>query len=162
MSERRPSTQENYELQEDFLAQEQLRIGTQLFEKGVISKIVGDALTGGGARLDVQGLAQFTLLFTPSMKKFCDEGRSHEQLSLTAIKSEENSRTFSYFPLGTVDNYGILYPYPGVDYEAAQVVAEQAMSLRQAKTDGLLPNLDYSLLLVNNPNTGIMLMPSGE
>ena len=157
MSERPAAPQEkNFKLQAAFLVAEQRRISLDLFERGIISGIVGNKTTGIGACVDVQGLGQFMNTFAPSLRRVkTTDGLSHSQLSLTAIHEEESLRTYSYFPLGLLDDHGLIYPYSDIVPELAEAVHAAAKELLQCKSDGLLTNLSYDLLDVDNPNHNI-------
>lgn len=154
----------NYELQKEFLDEEQRRISAELFESGVTSRIAGVAKIATGALVEVTGLGQLDKLFVPSLGKVRQGDREEQELSLVAITADDakQSRSFSYLKLGRIDSAGILFPYPGIPIDDADIVHSAALQLVQAKQEGLLPNLNYDLLSVHNPRQAITTMRPSE
>jgi len=147
--------QENYELQQDFLGGQQRQISNHLFEIGVISRLT-NTLPSVGAKVDTQGLAQLDKVFVPSISYTKYSGRDEAVLSLVAISdAEDNSRTFTHFRLGMIDDTNTLFPYPNVIPEDAEAVHHAANKLIAAREEGLIPNLSHDLLSVTNPSYGI-------
>lgn len=163
MSETTPRSG-NYELQQEFLVQEQARISAELFEKGVTSRIVAVVPRGSGAIADVSDTGQLNLLFVPGIKMVNDRGHKERQLSLVAvtIDPEQQSRSYSYFRLGRIDDSGMFYPYPGVPPEDAEIVLGAANELDGLRTARILPNMSSSLMSVDNPNTAITAFPPAD
>ena len=162
MGEARPLQPGNFELQKDFLAQEQRRISAELFETGVTSRIVAAIDTGRGAQMDVSGLGQLDKLFVPSVTRVNTNGKEETKLSLAAIqdttKGETPSTAYGYHDIGLIDDTGTLFPYPEVLPDDAEAVHQAAIQLAELKTDGTLPGLNYNLLGIHNPNTSIQAM----
>jgi len=149
--------QTNFELQEVLLAEEQARISGELFEQGAASRIMGDATPMRGAVADLQGLSQLDKLFVPSFATVQDDEHTERVLSLVAVTNSQDGRgrSFTYRPVGRVDNTNTLYPYPNIEAADAEAVHRAAQQLEKAQADGLLTNLDANLLSIDNPRTGI-------
>jgi|GEM_PF-1683122 len=161
MAEDISNTGENYELQKEYLAGKQREISSALFVSGAVARIVGDRQTGSGAYVDVEGVAQLDSQFVPSRRKIkADNGEYMTELSLTAVLPGQNSLTYSYFPLGQLDDHGILFAYPDVPKDDAESVNRAAQELIADKEQGVLPDLMFNLLDVYNPNTGLVKMPA--
>lgn len=156
-NEGKQPVQGNWELQQEFLAAEQQRISNELFEHGVPARLMPGDEDLRGAKTDLSGLAQLDKVFVPSYGLARDGDQEERTLSLVAITEdpEKSSRSFTYKQVGAVDSAGILYPFPGVDPEDADRVHAAARQLEQAKADGVLPDLDFSLLSINNPRQAI-------
>jgi hypothetical protein len=163
MSETSPSSG-NYELQQQFLRAEQERISAELFEKGVTSRIVSVVPRSSGVIADVSGMGQLDKLFVPGMRMLNDQGHRERELSLVAVSTDPDiqSNSYSYFRLGRIDDAGILYPYPNVPADDADVVLQAAKEMEVLKTEGVLRNMSFNLLGIDNPNTAITLMPPTE
>lgn len=162
MTESTSDSGENYELQEQYLAGRQREISARLFQSGAVSRVIGDRKTGSGAYVDVAGLAQLDSQFVPSRRKVKVGGGGEyvTELSLTAVLPGQNSLTYSYFPVGQVDDHGILFPFQDVPKEDAEEINKAAQELIADKEQGIMPDLMFNLLDVYNPNTGIMKLPS--
>lgn len=156
---------ENFELQAVYLRQLQQNISRDLFESGVASRLLaGDS--NHGANFPLHGVDQLELVFTPCLSKRIDGDKTEEVLSLAVIK-EDNvdsdgkpfSRTYAYRGVGIIDSAGVLMKYPDVDADDADAVYVAARQLSLAREEGELPNLSFSLLSINNPNTSIQAAP---
>lgn len=165
MSEQAPAPGKgNYELQQEFLASEQARISAELFEKGVASRLVAALKHRSGAQFDVEGIAQLDNQFLPSLGMINDRGRRERQLSMVTVSTNphDQSRAYSYFRLGRIDDANILFPYPDVPADDAEVVLQAALELDRLRSDGILPNLSLNLLSVDNLNTAMTLAAPPE
>lgn len=165
MSEQDRSLPEgNYELQQQFLDSEQKRISSVLFESGAISNITQVVKVRSGLTTEVHGFSELEKTFVPSMAMIDDRGHQEAQLSLVAITPDpgRKSKGYSYMPLGRIDSAGILFPYPNVPPEDAGKVYQAALELMQARDNGVLPNLNFNLLSISNPNTAISSSPPPE
>jgi hypothetical protein len=149
----------NYELQEVFFRSEQERISNHLFGLGVVSRLIEDRSPDAGVKTDVNGVNQLDKLFVPCLTFSVSDDGEEKVLSLVAITPYPDGRSYTYFRLGVIGLFDTLYPFPGVDFDDAQAVNDTARELITARDDGLLPNLDATLLSVHNPNTSISIGP---
>jgi hypothetical protein len=151
--------QGHIEMQQLHLKSVQEGISWELFADGVLSRL-GINEHSYGAAEDLEGAAQLDKTFTPSLRPFRDDqsGEIHQRLSLAAITEvnpDQGIRRFSFITVGSIDHLGILRPMNGVSDEDARAVHEKAERLLSAKKDGFLPDLDYDLISISNPFTGI-------
>ena len=159
MNEKLPASG-NFELQIAFLAQEQARISQELYAAGATSRIASALGSTTGAKVDVEGVGQITNMFVPAVRSIRNGSQTvYNELSLVAVEHAASdrvaSKSFGYMRLGLLDEYGMVYPYPGLPREDVELVALKAMELVSAKEQGLLADLNNSLLDVFNPRTAI-------
>jgi hypothetical protein len=147
------SSGRNYELQQIYLTAAQQRISANLFELGVVSRLLYGAKADAGAALPT-GLDQLDRVFVPSLHARRTGDTPERELSLTGIAAQANgSRNYSIRVLGTLDQAYILSPYPGIDPADAEMVNEAAQELVAARDTGILPDLGASLVRINDPHT---------
>ena len=65
---------------------------------------------------------------------------------------ESATPTVSFVLLGTFDDYGTMYHFPGIDKDAAEAVFSGAQELMNLRDSGALPNLAPNLTTIINPN----------
>jgi len=153
------------EMQQELLRGLHREISERLFVSGVASRIVGAKPPTRGAKTDTEGLAQLDKIFVPTFNKKQVDGRNERVLRLAVITEGPNSgRSFGYTTLGEIDEQGFMHVFEGIPEDDAWAVLNEATELEKLRTgDGenppTLPGLDYSMLNINNPYTGIQKMP---
>ncbi len=149
------------EMQQQLLRGLHREISDRLFMSGAASRIVGARPPEVGAKTDTEGVAQLDKTFVPSLARKQPDGPDIKVLSLAVItETSNNGRSFGYTRLGEIDEQGFLHVYPNIPEDDAWAVWNEAQELEKLKTgDGenppTLPGLEYSLLGINNPYTGI-------
>ncbi len=148
-------------MQKDLLQSLQYEISKRLFLSGAASRIVGSVPPEIGAKTNTEGVEQLDKLFVPTINRKNIDGREENVLSLAVITEGPNKgRSFGYTRLGEIDEQGFLHVFPGIPEDEAWEVFYESLSLGKLR-DGdeqnppLLPNLEYSLLGINNPYTAI-------
>ena len=150
----------NYDLQCVYPQGQQQRISSDLFESGVVSRVVG-SVHGDGVEADVEGVGLLDMQFVPELGVANDLGE--RQLSLVAMDTTgedsngDNYPVYRHFPLGEVDEAGIVFPYPEVAAEDAEAVWGHAAGLLRSQEEGVIPDLDFDLLSIKNPGLLIIL-----
>lgn len=157
MKESFPSNK-NYELQQAYLKQKQADISQKLFEAGVSPRIL-EVQEGHGAKIASRGLDMLNVQCFPVRKKrLTDSGDELTVMNLCVKQedTEQSAASYKYIPVGTLDRSGvIIYPSEGVISEDAEAVLMAGLDLATARDSGELPDLDWSLQSIRNPNTAI-------
>lgn len=151
-------TDKDPNLQAELLRSRQDSISDGLFESGVAGRLIEGARSFGGAKVDLSGFEMWGKLFVPSYVTVADGEHTERELSLAAItpSPKANSNTVTYVGVGSVDEVGILHPYPGIDEADAAAVFAAANSIEGLREEGSLPGLQPNLLSIHNPSTAIM------
>ena len=157
-------------MQQELLSSIQGEISNRLFVSGAASRIIDAKKPHLGAKTDIEGLDQLGKLFVPSVALTRNSnGRTERTLSLAVLTTDDEmkSRTFGYINLGAIDEQNFLYPHPGIPSDGAWAVYTEAVMLERLKNGSetepsTLPNLEPSLLGIENPYTGIRAAPKNN
>lgn len=146
----------NYELQTVFLQQLKTEITQALFVTGAVSRITQSVRPSRGAIFGLLGVDQLDSLYSPSLQAVRGAADPQEQvLSLVAGNDNANGTAYAYFNLGMIDATDTFYPYGWFEADDVRAVHQAAQDLLQAKRDGVIPDLSYDLLRIDNPNTAM-------
>ncbi|GAC1391138.1 MAG: hypothetical protein NVSMB46_02550 [Candidatus Saccharimonadales bacterium] len=143
----------NYELQNIFLSMEHKRISEELFSHGVVSRILQNKKLSRGPVISPNDLLD--KIFVPSLRKARYGDREELLLDLTAISFSDNTKTYTHYKLGMIDDTKTIFPYADIYHDDMELVFNAAENLIQHKENGLLPDLTFNLLTIIDPSSSM-------